>query len=52
LGQLTGREKICNYHSLLNITPGFYSKFVLENIDYQRKLAKIKALVLDQSSTA
>lgn len=40
-------NNICRYQDILNIKPSSYRKFVEDNRDYQRKLAKIKHLLLE-----
>ncbi|MEA3328723.1 MAG: transposase [Candidatus Omnitrophota bacterium] len=48
LGKVNDEERICNYSNILEINPQRYKKFVDSHIDYQRELAKIKDLVLDE----
>lgn len=40
-------KRLCNYCDLLKIDPVSYKKFVLDQIDYQRQLAIIKEVVLE-----
>ena len=40
-------NRICDYEKILEIHPDQYKKFVEDNIDYQRRLAKIKNLILE-----
>ena len=40
-------EKMCNFSQYLNMDASSYKKFVNDNIDYQRNLAKIKNLILE-----
>jgi len=40
-------KKLCNFCDLLKIDPVSYKKFVLDQIDYQRQLAIIKGLTLE-----
>jgi len=40
-------KRLCNYHGLLSIKPESYKKFVLDQIDYQRQLAIIKNVSLE-----
>ena len=40
-------DRICNYHTILNIEPSAYKKFVEDRISYQRELAKVKDLLLE-----
>lgn len=40
-------DKICKYDNILNISPCFYRDFVENRIEYQRELAMIKAILLD-----
>jgi len=42
-----GNNKICKYKDLLDIRPVSYKKFVEDRISYQRGLAKIKHLLLE-----
>lgn len=44
-----GRERICEYEDWLEIEPVTYKKFVEDRVSYQRDLAKIKGLILDES---
>jgi len=41
-------RQICNYKEFLDITPESYKIFVEDNIGYQRELAKIKKLLLEE----
>ncbi|MDD5258358.1 MAG: hypothetical protein PHD29_00100 [bacterium] len=41
------KPKICEFTELLEIDPETYKPFVEDRIDYQRKLAEIKALLLE-----
>ena len=41
-------DRICEYEDILDINPVFYKKFVEERIEYQRELAAIKNLLLDE----
>jgi putative transposase len=40
-------KKLCNFYDLLKIDPESYKKFVLDQIDYQRQLAIIKKVSLE-----
>lgn len=40
-------ENICQFDDILEIKPTLYRKFVLDQIGYQKELAKIKKLILD-----
>ncbi|MBI5554335.1 MAG: transposase [Elusimicrobia bacterium] len=42
-----GKQEICEFMELLEIKPETYKTFVEDRIDYQRKLAEIKALLLE-----
>ncbi len=42
------QKTICAYKDILEIRPNEYKKFVDDRIDYQRELAKIKSLVLEE----
>lgn len=42
-----GKQEICEFTELLEIRPETYKPFVEDRIDYQRKLAEIKALLLE-----
>lgn len=42
-----GKQEICEFTELLEISPETYKPFVEDRIDYQRKLAEIKALLLE-----
>jgi putative transposase len=41
-------DPLCEFHSLFNIAPDKYNNFVKSRIDYQRSLAGIKDLLLDE----
>ena len=41
-------SNICRYSHILNIEPKSYQSFVRDNIAYQRELARIKDLMLDE----
>lgn len=41
-------DKICGYEGILNIEPIRYKEFVEDRISYQRELAKIKSLLIDE----
>ena len=46
-------NRICEFRDILDIHPDRYKRFVEDNINYQRQLAKIKTLTLeDHFSTA
>lgn len=45
--QIHPKSKICNFRNYLNISPFQYRKFVKDNIDYQRSLAKIKNVLIE-----
>ena len=45
---LEENKKVCRYNEILDIKPVRYKRFVENNIDYQRKLAKIKHLILEE----
>jgi putative transposase len=40
-------KRLCNFSNILKIDPVLYKKFTLDQIDYQRQLAKIKRLTLE-----
>ncbi|MBF0483789.1 MAG: hypothetical protein HQL25_03675 [Candidatus Omnitrophica bacterium] len=40
-------KKICNFDNYLEFKNDSYRKFVLEQKDYQRELARIKKMLLD-----
>jgi len=40
-------RKICKFKELIDIEPAAYKKFVDDRIDEQRKLAKIKSIILE-----
>jgi len=40
-------NKICSYKDVLDISPSHYKRFVEDTKDYQRQLAKIKELILE-----
>jgi putative transposase len=42
------KEKVCEFKHLLEISPNEYKKFVDDQISYQRELAAIKDLILDE----
>ena len=44
------KENICSFKKFLDIKPREYIKFVLARKDYQRKLARIKDLLLETNS--
>ncbi len=46
------KPKICKYNDVLDIKPQNYRDFVIDHIDHQRCIAKIKGLVLEQNSMA
>ncbi|MCM8783204.1 MAG: transposase [Candidatus Omnitrophica bacterium] len=50
LGQVDGKEKICNFEDSLEIGPD-YKEFVEDRISYQRELAQIKDLIVENLST-
>ena len=41
------KRKLCSYEGLFEIKPTPYQKFVEDQVDYQRELAKIKRLTLE-----
>ncbi len=43
----SAKIEICQYEDLMEIIPKTYRKFVNDRKDYQRELAKIKALMID-----
>ncbi|MFH0855687.1 MAG: transposase [Candidatus Omnitrophota bacterium] len=45
-------NKLCTFKNMLGIDPRLYKKFVENQIDYQRNLAKIKRMVFDENSTS
>ncbi|MGB2706432.1 MAG: transposase [Candidatus Omnitrophota bacterium] len=47
LQEISDKEKICDYSSVLDINPSSYKKYVESNISYQRELAKMKKLTLE-----
>jgi len=47
LGACAYDERLCHFSDLLKIDPVSYKKFVLDQIDYQRQLAIIKDLALE-----
>jgi len=44
----TDNRRICKYEDILDIEPRDYKKFVENRISYQRELAKIKHLLIDE----
>jgi len=49
LGQVKDNLTICQFDNILEVKPSLYRKFVNDQISYQRELAKIKHLVLDET---
>lgn len=47
MGETTSDKRLCNFCNLLTIDPISYKKFVLDRIDYQKQLAIIKEMVLE-----
>ncbi|OGD56514.1 hypothetical protein A2V71_02455 [Candidatus Berkelbacteria bacterium RBG_13_40_8] len=47
LGEVTDNSTICQFDNLLEIKSKSYSKFVNDQISYQRELAKIKKMLLE-----
>jgi putative transposase len=47
LGLVKEEQKICDFSGCLEVDPLRYQRFVCDRIDYQRKLAKIKKLLMD-----
>ncbi len=45
-------NKICCLDNTLEVDPKEYRKFVEDRIDYQRELAKIKALIIEEDSVS
>lgn len=48
LSRVNDKNKICNYDKILDIEPSSYKKFVDDRAYYQRELAKIKHLLLEE----
>lgn len=46
--EVDANDRFCNYHGILDIKPVSYRKFVEDRIGYQREIAKIKELLLEQ----
>jgi len=46
--ELNNKEGVCCYNDILNINPISYRKFVEDRIAYQKELATIKGLLLDE----
>ena len=44
---VNGKENICQYKDIINISPQEYGSFVLDRKDYQKELSKIKALLIE-----
>jgi len=44
-------DNLCEFKSLLDIKPDAYAKFVEDRADYQKALAKIKKLTIDEQKT-
>lgn len=49
-GEYIGRakEKVCSYNKFIDVDIAHYKKFVTNQIGYQRELAKIKKLLMDE----
>ena len=47
IGDVADNSKVCQFSDILEIKPFMYSKFVNNQIAYQRELAKIKKLLLE-----
>ncbi|MCL5407086.1 MAG: transposase [Patescibacteria group bacterium] len=47
--EFIGKQKqgICDFRDVIDINPGNYKKFVLERASYQKKLSKIKKILLE-----
>lgn len=43
-------NRICNYNNILHTEPTTYRRFVEDRISYQRELAKIKELMLEENN--
>ncbi|MCF7887379.1 MAG: hypothetical protein K9L71_03090, partial [Candidatus Omnitrophica bacterium] len=43
------KDKICQFDDLLEVKPNSYKKFVKDRISFQRELANIKRLTLEDS---
>ena len=48
LGKSASSDSICSFKNLLEINPQSYAEFVNDQISYQRELAKIRKLTLDE----
>ncbi|MDP8230467.1 MAG: transposase [Candidatus Gorgyraea atricola] len=44
---IAGKESICSYKDVLDVTPETYKKFTEDQISYQRELKKVKHLMFD-----
>lgn len=47
---ISGKSQLCKFGDLIEMNPKEYLKFVLDNKDYQKQLAKIKSLLIDNYS--
>lgn len=47
LSDINLNQRICSFHTLLDINPNSYREFVEDGISYQRELAKIKSLAIE-----
>lgn len=41
------KEKLCSFDKIINVSPKRYQKFVSDRISYQKKLSKIKKILID-----
>jgi len=49
LGKVSKKDRICEFESIINISPSEYKEFVEDRVGYQRDLANIKHLLLESS---
>jgi putative transposase len=51
LSKIDDEDRLCDYEGILDVKPSSYKEFVEERIAYQRDLAKIKDLLLENTDT-